>query len=104
MVLGSFINDRGEPRETCAGRDASGQKGRTNQGDSAEQRLTRPNADSTVTARERLPAGRQAPAAPPGTHRAREIPVMPHKPAANRRRVFWAITTLLIVGLVAEPG
>jgi len=29
---------------------------------------------------------------------------MPHKPAANRRRVFWAITTLLIVGLVAEPG
>ena len=29
---------------------------------------------------------------------------MPHKPAVNRRRVLWAITTLLIVGLVAEPG
>ena len=25
-------------------------------------------------------------------------------PAASRRRVLWAITTLLIVGLVAEPG
>src|SRR5688572_29034558 len=69
-----------------------------------EQRLTRPNADSTVTARERLPAGRQTPAAPPGTHRAREDQFMPLEPAANRRRVFWAITTLLIVGLVAEPG